>query len=186
MNSQYALIILMLLTPVIGFSCADSLSSSIVCDGAAFVSSSLIGQGQTYAATLFASDLAVLVRNLNFDGDPETRTIINATGPLGVDEFTGQNTGAYPDESLCLFDTPENGSYQEAEIRTLGLLREGTYTSSRSLDGDIIALSQVNGSGIYLVRAGSADENQTVSMNADVMGEMNVSEAMYLGNSLGQ
>ncbi|MCA1917152.1 hypothetical protein [Methanospirillum hungatei] len=182
MNTHYSLLFLIILIPAASLSCADSLSSSIVCNGAAFVSSSLISQGQTYAAEFFASDLAFLIRNLNFDAEPKTQTIINATGPLGIDEYSSLTREYEKDSTLCIFDT-RNRTKAESSARTLGLLEKGDYSSSRSLPKELTALTAINGSGIIRIRAGTEDENRTTSMKADILGDLNMTEHLTLGGS---
>lgn len=183
MNTHYSILFLIILIPAVNFSCADSLSSSIVCNGAAFVSSSLISQGQTYAAEFFASDLAVLIRNLNLDAEPKTQTIINATGPLGIDEYSSLSREYEKDSQFCIFDDTRNGTDSGSRARTLGLLDQGEYSSSRSVTKDLTAFTAVNGSGIIQIRAGTEDENRTTSMKSDILGDMNMTEHLTLGGS---
>lgn len=183
MNTHYSLLFLIILIPAVSFSCADSLSSSIVCNGAAFVSSSLIGQGQTYAAEFFASDLAVLIRTLNLDTEPKTQTIINATGPLGIDEYSSLTREYEKDSPLCIFEDTRNRTDSGSQVRTLGLLDQGEYSSSRSVAKELTAFTAVNGSGIIQIRAGTEDKNRTTSMKADILGDMNMTEHLTLGGS---
>jgi hypothetical protein len=184
MNTHYSLLFLIILISAVSFSCADSLSSSIVCNGAAFVSSSLIGQGQTaHAAEFFASDLAVLIRTLNLDTEPKTQTIINATGPLGIDEYSSLTREYEKDSPLCIFEETRNRTDSGSHVRTLGLLDQGEYSSSRSVAKDLTAFTAVNGSGIIQIRAGTEDKNRTTSMKADILGDLNMTEHLTLGGS---
>lgn len=183
MNTHYSLLFLIILIPAVSFSCADSLTSSIVCNGAAFVSSSLISQGQTYAAEFFASDLAVLIRTLNLDTEPKTQTIINATGPLGIDEYSSLTREYEKDSPICIFEDTRNRTDSGSQVRTLGLLDQGEYSSSRSVAKELTAFTAVNGSGIIQIRAGTEDKNRTTSMKADILGDMNMTEHLTLGGS---
>ena len=89
---------------------ADSVSSTIVCDGSSWVSSTVIGQGQTYAANLFTTNMAVLMRNLDVgnDGKVSTRTNVQSAGPVGVDEYSGQGTNQTGPSENCVFALPSH------------------------------------------------------------------------------
>lgn len=49
---------------IAGFTGADSISSTIISDGVTCVSSSILGQGQSYVANLFTTNFAFLMRDL--------------------------------------------------------------------------------------------------------------------------
>ena len=109
MNRIYALTGIFCLL-VAGSAAHDSVTSSIVCDGASWVSSSVISQGQTYAAHLFTTDIAAVFRNLQVENNGEVRTSTNARseGPIGVDEYSAQNSGETVNPDLCESSHPEN------------------------------------------------------------------------------
>lgn len=186
MNRNYSILFLFLLLTAGSISCADSLSSQIVCNGAAFVSSSLIGQGQTYAAHLFASDLAVLIRSLDLSDMVQTETSLRSDGPMGVEEYSAHIPEPRGDDTICWFSDPENRSVRTEEILSEGLFDRGRYHSFRRMQKGTTAMTTVNGSGVFLVRSGSYEENQSgsvqTSLKADIMGEMNMSETVLLGD----
>ena len=164
---------------IAGFVGANSISSTIVCNGASWVSSSVLNQGQTCAASLFTTDIAVLMRDLNVGTDGTVKTVTNArsTGPLGVDEYSAQGTNETQDQDLCIFTLPENGSTSRDEITYMGLMQTGQYTSTRTLDPSKTgAVTMVNGSGMMLVRAQSTDGSNETAHTSDVAGEMNIIE----------
>ncbi|NLV28220.1 MAG: hypothetical protein GXY48_13865 [Methanomicrobiales archaeon] len=164
---------------------ADSISSTIVCDGSSWVSSSVIGQGQTYAANLFTTDLAVLFRNLDVgsNGKVSTRTNVQSAGPVGVDEYSGQGTNQTGPSDNCVFALPENGTPSWDEINYMGLMQTGQYVSTRTLDpSQTGAVTMVNGSGMILVRAKSVDVNGTeITHTSDVAGNLNMTEKIVFG-----
>lgn len=86
-----------------GLTQADSISSSIVCSGATWVSSSVISDARSYATSLFTSDLAVVNRTLNI-GEAITALVSGrSTGPMGIDEYTGQAHNQTTRDPTCLF-----------------------------------------------------------------------------------
>lgn len=168
---------------VAGFVVGDSVSSTIVCDGASWVSSSVIGQGQAYAANLFTTDFAAIFRTLQTDNDGEVRTMTNArsSGPLGTDEYSSSESGKVNNPEDCLFTVPDNITPADNEIRYMGLLGTGQYVSTRELKPGNYAVTMVNGSGIMLVRAQSRDENQTITHSSDTAGNLNMTEKISFG-----
>ena len=93
-----------------GFIGADSISSTIICDGAAFVSSSVMGQGQTYAASLFTTHLSSLFRDIQVrNGDVKTRVVAESSGPMGIDEFSGRAANNTWRKEGCVFQIMKTG-----------------------------------------------------------------------------
>ena len=164
---------------IAGFVGADSISSTIVCDGATWVSSSVLGQGQTYAASLFTTNFAYLMRDLtvNKAGEVKTGTVVDSTGPLGIDEYSGQITNQSPEKNQCLFETQGNQTRKEDQIRYMGLMTDGVYSSARTLTGsETSSLALINGSGIVLSRAKSTDGENETTHGSDVAGHLNMTE----------
>jgi len=168
---------------VAGFACADSISSSILCDGACFVSSSVIGQGTTYAASLFTSSIASIIRDLQVqNGEVRTMTGTDAHGPMGIEEYTGQTGNQTQNRMGCVFGIPDNRTMKTDEIRYSGLLMSGTYASTRHLgSSETAAATMVNGTGIILARASSQDQTNRTAHSSDVTGRMNVTEQIIFG-----
>lgn len=175
---------LFLILMAYGTSEADSITSSIVCDGASWVASSVIGQGQTYAASLFTTDIGALMRNLNVGNDGTVHTVTNArsTGPIGVTEYSSQGTNPAESSEKCMFTLPENGTPNQDEITYLGLLQTGEYVSTRTLDSSQTgAITMVNGSGMVLGRAVSTDGANKTTHTSDVAGTVNMTERIVFG-----
>ncbi|MBP9007332.1 MAG: hypothetical protein BWY45_01020 [Euryarchaeota archaeon ADurb.Bin294] len=164
---------------------ADSVTSSIVCDGAAWVSSSVLGQGQSYASHLFTTDLASLMRSLVIHDGVVVSTRGQSAGPMGIDEYSGQVVNGSFEDSECLFGEDNGVKARVDEIRLSGLFSRGEYVSSRVLDENTIAKYLVNGSGILLTRAYSDDGNRSVMFTSDVAGAMNGSEQVVFGDEYG-
>lgn len=165
---------------------ADSITSSIVCNGASWVSSSVIGQGQSYAAHLFTTDVASLLRSMSFRDGIAVSTSGQSSGPMGIEEYSGQVVNGTDEGSGCLFVENLNDSVRRDEIQSSGLLSRGAYVSNRVLGEGTRARYLVNGSGIFLTRALSDDGNRSVSFGSDVAGVMNVSEQVMFGDEYGR
>jgi hypothetical protein len=175
-----ALGVLLLVMPC-GLTYADSLSSSIVCSGATWVSSSVISDARSYAAHLFTSDQAVVNRTLNIGEVITTLVSGRSTGPLGIDEYTGQTHNQTAQDPTCTFSVLNQKSGRQDDISTHGLFISGDYLSHRILSEKTVAGSVVNGSGILLTKAHSDDGNRTVSHASDIAGSMNVTEEIVFG-----
>jgi len=172
-------IILFLLSPV-GF--ADEISSSIQCDGATWVSSSVQGQDEHYSGSFFTTDLSSLMRILHLGDSVEVFTSQESSGPMGIDEYSDRGSNASDEASRCMFTLPGNVTVGRSEIMASDLLSGGRYVSSRERSDVFGARFQVNGSGLLLTRAVSDDGNRTVRFGSDVGGMMNVTERMVLGD----
>ena len=168
---------------IAGFVGADSVSSTIVCDGATWVSSSVISQGQTYAASLFTTNLAVLMRDLKINnGEVAVDTMADSSGPMGVDEYSGQVTNKTERQTGCVFDESPNRTRTQDEIMYMGLMGSGTYASARDLkSSEMTSITMMNGSGIMLARASSRDALNETRHTSDVAGNMNVTERIIFG-----
>lgn len=184
MNHQYTLLFLFITGLFFGSVYADSISSSIVSTGAAFVSSSVIGPGNTLTQSLFTTDPALILRDLIVRDDIQSKTLVHSTGSMGIDEYSFQMTNQTDDSQACFFDMPKNQSIGYQKTMALGLLQEGVYTSTRSMKspGDASRyILELNGTGMILTRAATSDSNQTLSHASDVAGEMNITEVMQFG-----
>lgn len=170
---------------IAGFVGADSVSSTIVCDGATWVSSSVIGQGQTYAATLFTTNLATLMRDLQVnDGDVKAGTIAQSSGPMGIDEYSGQVTNETPMRNGCVFEESENRTMTKDQIMYTGLMGSGVYASARNLkSSETSSTTMINGSGLVLARASSKDQFNETTHTSDVAGTMNMTERIVFGGN---
>jgi len=175
-----ALSILILLIGAVG---ADSLSSVIVVDGAAWVSSSVLDQGQTYTGRLFATDLAVLVRDLMIEKNRnlKTSTDVRSTGPVGVDEYSAQVPNQTEKREFCVFDITTREPVRKDQILYSGLMRNGRYISYRENSRDTSAVTMVNGTGLMVSRAISYDGNNLTEFGSTVGGEMNMTERILFG-----
>ena len=162
---------------------ADTFSSVISCDGAIWASSSVIGQTETYTASLFTTDLATLIRELNVGQDKKIRTIteINSSGSLGIDEYSEKVTETRGKLPECLFIPDKNSTFRRDKTSYTGLMQTGTYSSSRIIDQGSIAKTGVNGTGLVISRAESEDENLTNIHSSDVAGNMSLMEVFRLG-----
>jgi len=124
------------------------------------------------------------MRDLNIGTDGTIKTVTNArsTGPLGVDEYSAQGTNETDNHDRCIFTLLENGSISQDEITYMGLMQTGQYASTRTLDPSKTgAVTMVNGSGMMLVRAQSADGSNETAHTSDVAGEMNMTERIIFG-----
>ena len=168
---------------IAGFVGADSISSSIMCDGASWVSSSVIGQGQTYAAHFFTTSIASLMRELQVkDGSVKTVTVADSTGPMGIDEYSGQAMNQTPAHTGCLFEISENRTNTQDEITYTGLMMTGVYASSRDLKSTRTSgTTMVNGTGMILARASSQDQTNESFHASDVAGRLNMTERIIFG-----
>ncbi|MDX8551286.1 hypothetical protein KHC33_14020 [Methanospirillum sp. J.3.6.1-F.2.7.3] len=168
---------------IAGFVGADSISSSIMCDGASWVSSSVIGQGQTYAAHFFTTSIASLMRDLQvIDGSVKTVTVADSTGPMGFDEYSGQAMNQTPAHTGCLFEISENRTNTQDEITYTGLMMTGVYASSRDLKSTRTSgTTMVNGTGMILARASSQDQTNETFHASDVAGRLNMTERIIFG-----
>ena len=183
MNREYVALGFILLL-IAGFVGADSISSTIVCNGASWVSSSVVRQGHTYAAHLFTTDLTSLIRDLTITGagQVQTRTIADSSGPMGIDEYSGQMSNATPEDDRCVFDHSLNRTGDHTRIRYLGLLGDGMYASSRTLSSSgTSASTMVNGTGMVLARAVSGDGSNETTHGSDVAGRLNMTEEIIFG-----
>ena len=168
-----------------GFVGADSISSTIICDGAAFVSSSVMGQGQTYAASLFTTHLSSLFRDIQVrNGDVKTRVVAESSGPMGIDEFSGRAANNTWRKEGCVFSDYENRTEAMGEIMHTGLMRSGIYVSARDIKPvGVLSDTLINGSGMFLVRASSKDPGNETIHSSDIAGNMNMTERIVFGKA---
>ena len=161
--------------------CADKITSSISSNGAVWVSSSVIGPGQTYAASIFTSDVATLMRDLQIGSKVQTSTVARSSGPMGIDEYSSQFTNETANSDNCVFEV-QNVTNSQDEISYLGLLTNGTYGSSRTLrSSETSATTLVNGSGMILARASSDDGINQTAHASDAAGDLNMTERIQFG-----
>ncbi len=181
MNKLLVALGVMVLVIPVGLTCADSLSSSIVCSGATWVTSSVISDARSYAAHLFTTESAVVNRTLRI-GDTITALVSGrSTGPMGIDEYSGQTQNETTRDPACTFTGLRQKTGRHDDISTHGLFTSGDYHSHRILSDRTVAGSVVNGTGILLMRANSADGNRTVSHASDSAGTMNVTGEIVFG-----
>ena len=169
---------------IAGFVGADSISSTIVCDGATWVASSVIGPGQTYAANFFTTNFAYLMRDLtvNDAGEVKSGTVAESSGPLSIDEYSGKDINQITDKNRCVFDETLNRTRNQNQIRYMGLMEGGIYSSTRILSREKTSAStMVNGSGMVLARAKYEDGMNQTTHASDVAGRLNMTEYIIFG-----
>jgi len=184
MNGRIFLIVCLILV-IIGSAASDSITSSIVSDGAAFVSSSVISAGETYAARLFTSGNGSILRDLTIGPDNGILAGVSAgsRGPIGIDEYSGVISNQTGDNGSCIFILPVDRVTSSNKVVYTGLLKSGEYYSTRDIDKNLTALTMINGSGMILSRAESGDRNRTISHKSDVSGLLNLSEWIEFGGA---
>ena len=166
----------------ISLSHADSISSSIICDGAAWLSASVIGPEETYASRFFVTDLGSIVRDLTMDEGIRARTTVESAGPAGVFEYVSQNTNETKSDASCVFNGLENRTFQLDRIETLGLLGSGIYASDRELSwGRTTGTTMITGTGMILTEGRSEDQDETQESRVVVSGRMNLSDRFVFG-----
>ena len=79
------LLVLLFIPIIIG---ADSVTSSITCNGASFVVSSVIQPGATWSERLSTSDAAMIIRDLIAGKTVWTNTMVSSHGPMGIYEYS--------------------------------------------------------------------------------------------------
>ena len=168
-----------------GFVGADSISSTIICDGASFVSSSVMGQGETYASSLFTTHLSSLFRDTQvMNGDVKTRVLAESSGPMGIDEFSERAANNTRRKEGCVFSDYENRTGAMGEIMHTGLMRAGVYVSARDMRPvGVLSDMMINGSGMFLVRASSKDPGNETIHSSDIAGNMNMTERIVFGKA---
>ena len=182
--NRYAVLSFFLLLLVFGFVCADSVSSSIVCSGASWVSSSVLGPGTTLTQDLFTTDPAMILRELLTGERIQAKTMATSEGPMGIDEYSSVWINDDENPPLCIFEPENNQTKRYHDTSVLGLMQHGVYSSARLPDPEDISryLIQANGSGILLTRAFS-DANQSLNYASDVAGMLNITELMQFGDT---
>jgi len=177
--------ILLSLLFISGIVCADSVLSSITCNGASFVSSSVIRPEKSWSESLFTSDMATIARSLITGESVQTKTLVKSQGPMGIFEHSDALSNQTGDQKRCLFDRPENETTNRYETTVLGLMQQGLYSSLLSQDDISRFLIQANGTGILLTRAKTSGETEAMSHASDLLGEMNMTEEMEFGEDDG-
>lgn len=176
------LVLLALTTAGIGLSHADSISSSIICDGAAWLSASVISPEERYASRFFVTDLGSIVYDLTTGEGLKTGTGIDATGPAGVYEYVASHQNETRTVPSCVFSGQENRTIRLDRIETLGLLGSGVYVSDREVSRSRTAgTTMISGTGMILTGAGSDGQNETKESHAVVSGRMNLTERFVFG-----
>jgi len=172
---------------VFGFVCADTVSSSIVCSGASWVSSSVLGKSTSLTQDLFTTDPATIFRELVTGERIQAKVVAQSAGPMGIDEYSSVQEQTSKDPWLCIFDNEGNQTKRSHETYVLGLMQQGEYSSVRIPAPEDITryLMEINGSGIILTRSFSGDSNQTLTHASDVAGIMNITELMQFGEKDG-
>lgn len=177
------LVLLALTTAGIGLSHADSISSSIICDGAAWLSASVIGPEENYASRFFTSGPGGITRDVTIGPGIRSAAFVDSAGPAGIYEYADHRVNETETDGTCVFRGSENQIFRRLDrIETLGLLRSGIYVSERELSGDqTIGKTGIFGTGMVLTGAVSEGENQTQTSSAHVAGRMNLSEWLWFG-----
>ena len=169
-----------------GITEGDLISSTIVCDGVAWVSSSILGENQSYAGSFFTSNIANISRELNTDNGISTTTNIRGSGAVGIDEYASyQATGGGSDNENCVFlvNPDDNSRFDHVDI--LSLMDHATYSSRRVLQNNqTTAHTAIDGEGMMVLREGSISQNQSELARVDLIGNMTMSDIFEFGGVL--
>jgi hypothetical protein len=173
------LLVLLFIPIIIG---ADSVTSSITCNGASFVASSVVQPGATWSERLSTSDAAMIIRDLIAGEMVRTNTQVRSQGPMGIYEFSTARANTTGEERGCLFGSPENETLNRYETAVLGLMNQGSYSSMLSQGNASRFLVHANGTGILLTRAESDDGTKVMNHASDALGDLNMTEEMEFGD----
>ncbi len=175
-NRAGILLLVLLFIPImIG---ADSVTSSITCNGASFVASSVVQPGASWSERVSTSDAAMIMRDLFAGETVRTNTLVRSQGSMGIYEYSSARANSTGEESKCLFDRPENATFSQYETAVLGLIQQGSYSSMLSQGNTSRFLIHANGTGILLTRAESDDGSQVINHASDALGDLNMTEEM--------
>ncbi|HOJ97557.1 MAG TPA: hypothetical protein PK024_12060 [Methanospirillum sp.] len=175
------LVLLFIQSPV----CADSVTSSITCNGASFVSSSVMQPDRSWSESLFAVDSAMILRDILARDSVNTHTRIISQGPVGIFEYSGANESRTADPPGCLLGNRDNRTESRYTTTVLGLMEQGMYASTLSQRTTSEFLLMANGTGILLTRAAGNDGTRVLSHASDAFGDLNMTERMEFGDDNG-
>jgi hypothetical protein len=175
------LVLLFIQSPV----CADSVTSSITCHGASFVSSSVMQPDRSWSESLFAVDAAMILRDMLASDAVNTHTQIISQGPVGIFEYSGANENRTGDDRGCLLGNRDNITKSRYTTTVLGLMQQGMYASMLSQRNTSQFILMANGTGILLTRAAGDDGTRVISHASDAFGDLNMTERMEFGDNDG-
>jgi hypothetical protein len=162
----------------------DSVSSSIVVNGAAWISTTLTGDTD-YSGHIMASDQSRISRDIDLSNGFESRITAGSKGPALFDEFIAKTwTASSPSLPQCLFYQPAPNITRQDEFTSSGILRAGEYASYHILrDSASQAMTDVSGAGMISLKKASKTENQTLHDRLFASGSMNISDYGEFGGS---
>ena len=160
---------------------ADSITTSIACDGATFLTTAIIGPEETYSNVLFTDSQANLTRVVDRGKEIETTSRITGSGAFGVDEFIGKERIPELDNRYCVFVGKSNKSDYNS-VATTGLFWSGSYLGKKRLgNGSTLSRTAINGTGMVLITSRGDDGNTSTNAKTFAAGPMELSEEVRLG-----
>lgn len=163
---------------------ADVVTSSISCDGSAWIYSSVIDPNKSYKISAFTTKPSTIERKIVTDEILQTTSSIKSEGSLGIDEYSmqrGQIT--QKDQLICIFNNLSPNDQKEREISLSGILHHAGYDSTRVLGSeDLDATTLANGSG--LLQLGKRIRNASSEQRdySAVSGNMTISDSYQSGD----
>ncbi|KAF5083069.1 hypothetical protein KHC33_11010 [Methanospirillum sp. J.3.6.1-F.2.7.3] len=178
-NKAGLLLLVLLFIPLLIY--ADSITSSLTCNGASFVSSSVVQPDATWSERMSTSDTATIIRDILSGGTVQTNTMVKSQGPMGIFEYSTAMSNSTGDQNVCLFDTFDQTIRSRYETTVLGLMQQGSYSSMLLQGNNSRFLVHANGTGILLSRAESDDGRKEMNHGSDALGDLNLTEEMEFG-----
>lgn len=156
---------------------ADSITTTISCAGATFLTTAVIGPDQTYSNSLFTDDRVNLSRNLDTGKGVDSTVQITGSGTVGVDEYQAQTRENPKRVMQCNLLPVAAGAGQHDEITASGLFQSGQYLSHREITNESTrSQTSINGTGQVLMKAASTDGNTSTRGTTYAGGPMQIQE----------
>lgn len=160
---------------------ADSITTSIACDGAAFLTTAIVGPEETYSNVLFTDSQANVTRVVDRGSEIESTSRITGSGAFGVDEFIGKERNPDLDNRYCVFVGKTNKSDYNS-VATTGLFWSGSYLGKKKVGNDsTISRTAINGTGMVLITSRGDDGNTSTNAKTFAAGPMELSEEVLFG-----
>jgi len=167
-----------------GFVGADFISTSISTDGTMILASSGHNENGSFASRVMTADSSDVSRSISGSEILETGISVKGSGPILVSDYASHVQRGMVDPAACVFLLDDRlQATGHSDLYTSGILSQGRYALSRTIDSGLSGGTEVNGSGMMSLGT-QVVGNTSLRSSGFVAGNMSINDFVKYGGKI--
>ncbi len=163
-----------------GTLCADLIATSISTDGSVMLKTFGSDENGSFTSLILSDDESQVTRTVGDDNGLHEDLTVSGSGQTIFSEYADALLSTSTIKGICAFLDPSHENERDAAAYSSGIIQDGGYTSSRTINQELSASTAVNGTGLIFLGSDS-EGNRTFKTTGFVSGKMSVEDMTKYG-----